>query len=82
MSLLIASGVDVNSCESTGFTPLHFAVCLEVEENTDESLHKKVIDALISAGADVNAANDSNGQTPLMAAILLLPKRESSTTRI
>ena len=52
-------GVDVNTEDEFGFTPLHFAAWVG---------HKEIAELLISKGADVNAKNDE-GKTPLDMAI-------------
>ncbi|MBQ2125793.1 MAG: ankyrin repeat domain-containing protein, partial [Spirochaetales bacterium] len=55
----IRTGVNVNSRNEYGVTPLMFAV----EHNED----REVVKILINAGADVNAEDESN-KTPLMYA--------------
>eukprot|EP00054_Salpingoeca_dolichothecata_P001769 m.20570 g.20570 ORF g.20570 m.20570 type:complete len:605 (+) comp12508_c0_seq1:199-2013(+) len=52
VNFLLELGADVNSTNSRGFTPLHFAVSLDIAE------------ALLSAGAKVNAVSKP-GDTPL-----------------
>lgn len=50
----------------TGNTPLH-VVCNWLAADAEYSLKEKIIDLLLSKGADLNAKND-NGLTPLQAA--------------
>ena len=58
--LVIEHGVDVNTKDASGKTPLHRAATDGPDENVLQ---------LINAGADVDA-RDSSGQTPLYAAVL------------
>jgi len=59
VKLLISNGADVNAKDSTGYTPLMYAIWSEKTETAK---------LLINNGADVNA-KDSTGYTPLMYAI-------------
>jgi ankyrin repeat protein len=58
VKMLVESGIDVNTKDEFGCTPLHWAVLAESPE---------VADFLISNGAELNA-KDSQNLTPLMAA--------------
>lgn len=59
---LIESGADVHAQESTGQTPLHFAVRKEGPE------HEKIIELLIASEANVDA-RDKRQSTPLLVAV-------------
>jgi ankyrin repeat protein len=56
---LIEQGADVNAADSeTGETPLHSALC-----TTDRVSHDRVLDVLLSAGANPNRATKSGIET-------------------
>jgi len=56
---LIEQGADVNAADSeTGETPLHSALC-----TTDRVSHDRVLEVLLSAGADPNVATKSGAET-------------------
>jgi ankyrin repeat protein len=57
--LLLDSGVDVNSVDNDGYTPLHIACIYE---------HPEVVELLLKYGADVNKSNN-DGKTPCHFAI-------------
>ncbi len=59
---LIKSGADVHTRESTGQTPLHFAVRKEGPE------HQMIIELLIASEADIDA-RDRRQATPLLVAV-------------
>ena len=62
---LINAGADVNASNSSGMTPLMYALQLSLESG--------FIDSLIKHGADVNKS-DNDGHTPLMVMGLYDPK--------
>jgi len=62
-AILQVEGVNVNARKVGGFTPLHFAAC-SVYTELDRL---PIIQALLDAGADPNAADDA-GDTPLFFA--------------
>ena len=56
---LIEQGADVNAADSeTGETPLHSALC-----TTDRVSHDRVLEVLLSSGANPNAATKSGSET-------------------
>ncbi|KAK7476652.1 hypothetical protein BaRGS_00032127 [Batillaria attramentaria] len=72
VKLLVEKGADVNSRnESTGLTPLHIAVQAEEDDEfTDAGEERaKMIEFLLSVGADVNA-KDKDNKIPLDWAVL------------
>ena len=52
----IADGIDVNTKDKNGVTPLHHAV---------RQGHKEIVELLIANGADVNATDKQDAETPL-----------------
>jgi ankyrin repeat protein len=69
--LLIKLGVDVNSKDQYGWTPLHYAARTK-SPAADPSLSTACVKLLIDAGADVNA-EDNEEVTPLHRSILRYP---------
>ena len=71
----LAAGVDLNSKNNYGMTPLHEAT---------RSGHKEIVKMLIAKGADINAKND-NGKTPLdwakVEIAVILRKHGAKTAR-
>ena len=59
VELLIAHGLDVNSTDQGGWTPLHQAVWAK---------RKDIAELLLAAGANVNS-KDREGRTPLSYAL-------------
>ena len=56
ISLLLKGGLDPNSVDHYGQTPLHYAIRMG---------NKRAMELLIEAGADPNAKDITHGNTPL-----------------
>ena len=68
---LINLGVDVNSKDHYGWTPLHYAARRK-SNYADPSLSTECVKLLIAAGADVNA-KDKDGVTPMHRSVFESP---------
>jgi ankyrin repeat protein len=68
---LIDLGVNVNSKDHYGWTPLHYAARRK-SNNADPSLSTECVKLLIAAGADVNA-KDKDGMIPMHRSIAESP---------
>ncbi|EAY18987.1 hypothetical protein TVAG_246650 [Trichomonas vaginalis G3] len=70
---LISRGANINKKDSTGHTPIHFAIISYWDDHDDLSLYnskvKDLVELLLSNGANVNA-KDKDGHTPLHLASL------------
>ena len=62
--LLVRYGADLDQRNVCGFNALHLAVSSSLQ-----SIAPKICKFLLNHGADVNAANPYNGETPLMLAV-------------
>ncbi len=71
VQLLINLGVNVNSKDHYGFTPLHYAA-RKKSPIADPSLSTECVKLLIAAGADVNA-KDRDGVTPMHRSVFKSP---------
>ena len=60
----LASGADLNTKDSEGGTPLHYAAEEGLNTPYGEEGHKEIAELLIANGVDVNAKKN-NGRTPL-----------------
>jgi uncharacterized protein len=71
VELLINLGVNVNSRDHYGFTPLHYAA-RNKSPAADPSLSTTCVKLLVAAGADVNA-KDRDGITPMHRSVAFSP---------
>jgi ankyrin repeat protein len=71
VNAIIAAGVDVNSTDDDGETPIHVATQIAALAPNRVAVrinHLDIINALLAAGADINLLN-GNGETPLHVAV-------------
>ncbi|WKZ48702.1 MAG: ankyrin repeat domain-containing protein [Anaerolineales bacterium] len=73
VTFLVKNGANINLRGAKGFTPLHWALCANIETR-DIQKHLDVIEALINFGADVTAKTQS-GETPLVVSNRYNPGR-------
>lgn len=69
IDMLISKGADVNSVDTDGATPLHYALRTSVERYEDRESIGNIVALFISKGANVNARHGMTGETPLHMAV-------------
>lgn len=70
IKLLVSRGANVNAGDADGATPLHYALgALSAEGTEARNAVKKVVAALVSNGANVDARHPMTGETPLQMAV-------------
>ena len=76
---LIRIGSDVESADSRGWTPLHFAV--QSQLTAPQGHPVETAEALLKAGAKIDS-KDEHGNTPLMRAVAVYRGGEGSMIRL